>query len=199
MTPQTLSHVVVAVATRSGVNPLTAQCIDQLLGAGATVASVANCSDVALARNLLLTRVLRLVPPERTTILMVDDDMSFERKTAEAIVEAAEDGPTSACYLTSAGALAHHRRGPRNWLTGLGFLAVKRTDLQALADKLEPVTGLNGEKLLPFCQCGPRDGQWWSEDYWLTDALGGVRLARVAVGHIKQHVMMPEMVPDIWE
>ena len=190
-----MKNLLVLTPSRRGVHALTRTCIAALEREGAERLDLTGCSDVALARNLLLTQALT-VPSERDMLLLVDDDMSFSLDQAKAVIASATLSctPTSACYATNAGSLAHTRRKGGRWNSGLGFLALPRVVLAALAAELTELPAINGSKIKPFCQCRPSpDGsEWFSEDYWFTEQLGGVELLSVAVAHIKEMPIRPD-------
>lgn len=184
-------RVLCITPTRSGLQPLTRRCIDALCDLGAARLELAGTSDIALARNLLLTRA-REAPEHRDVFMLIDDDMSFSAAQAELLVQECleRDAPVSAVYATNASCLAATRRADGTWLTGLGFMALTRGCLQKYADELVSVVGINNERFLPFCQTGPHyedeGGVWLSEDYWFCRALGGVQLLPFSVAHLKR-------------
>lgn len=183
-----LRHVWCLTPTRNGIEPLTRRCIDSVCELGAGRLELAGCSDVALARNMLMTRALESAPDDVTVFLLADDDMSFSRAQAELVVgECLErERPVSAIYATNSAAMAHTRRPDGTWLSGLGFMAVQRAHLQRVAEAMGTVVGINGAALYPFCQCGPKGKGWFSEDYWFSDLMGGVDLLPMAVAHLKK-------------
>lgn len=191
-----LRHVVVVTPTREGVNAQTRKCIWALEELGAGRLDLAGCSDVALARNLLLTSALERSEPHRTVFLLVDDDMVFSTGDAQLIVERAlsEAHPVSAVYATSSLALAHSRRPDGRWWSGLGFMAVRRDKLQELADKLPTLQAINRTPIKPFCQCRPNEAgdMWLSEDWFFSEAMGGVILHTIGVAHLKRMPIEPD-------
>jgi hypothetical protein len=130
---------------------------------------------------------------------MLDDDMVF---TAEHVIDvlkcAYETGrPTSACYVLSSGNLAARRKNGK-WSTGLGFLAIPAKILLELGDNSEtfqcPIEGAQGVEVIEFTQTRitkTKEGkrEWQGEDFVLCERLGGVNLAPICVGHLKQRVL----------
>jgi hypothetical protein len=184
-----LAHVVVLTPTREGVHNVTRNAITDIEVLGARRIDLAGCADIALARNILLGKALGLAP-EYKVIAFVDDDIVFTRAQFQLLVERAEreDYPVSAVYPTNELSLAGYRQESGRWLTGLGCWCVRRDLLAAYAETLPELSAINGTVIRPFCQTGPSvDGKMWlSEDYWLSQALGGVVLARLAVTHYKR-------------
>jgi len=185
-----LKHCAVLTPTREGVTSATRNCISELEQLGAERLDMAGCSDVALARNLLLSRALRHMPDHITTFLLVDDDMIFDRATAQLVVERAEQEgkPVSAVYPTNTLQLAAMRWENGLWLTGLGFMALPRVLLRNFVSQHKALPAMNGIEVWPFCQSAPSpDGSmWWSEDYWFSYNMGGVILARLTAKHWKR-------------
>lgn len=191
-----LKHVLILTPTRDGVSSITRRCITALEQLGAGRMDLAGVSDVALARNLLLTSGLDSAEKERTVFLLVDDDMSFSEAQAQLVIDAAEQGayPVSAVYATSAATLAHTRRPDGRWWSGLGFLAIRREQLLELSRRLQPLRGMNGVMFMPFCQSRASvDGErWLSEDYWFCEQFNGVELLPIGVAHYKAMPISPD-------
>lgn len=183
-----LRHVWCLTPSKNGIESLTRRCIDSVCELGAGRLELTGCADVALARNLLMTKALESAPAEVTVFLLVDDDMSFSRAQAELVVgECLErERPVSAIYATNSAAMAHTRRSDGTWLSGLGFMAVQRAHLVRMAEALGTVSAINGNAIHPFCQSAARAHAWFSEDYWFCDLMGGVDLLPMAVAHLKK-------------
>jgi hypothetical protein len=99
-------------------------------------------------------------------------------------------------YPTAIGELAANSRlcpFPGKWITGLGFLAIPRAALLALADDSPAFEWRAGQMAWAFCESKVHylgDGEqqrtmWIGEDYCLCLRLGGVDLLPIAVGHLK--------------
>lgn len=201
--------------TFRGNSEQTKDCITAL---GFPAICIKGIADIALARNLGMTRALEFALKEEfDCFLFVDDDMTFTPDDAKFILQAALDlnHPVSALYsLVSresaaslirnvplevpadspyADALWVHNR----WLVGFGFCAVSRTSLLQLSDKSN-VAILSEEvgNITEFTWTGSEieDGRryWYSEDTRLCNRMGGFILAPVAVGHIKELVLTPD-------
>lgn len=182
-----------------GASDPTLEGLRALSAAGCLVRVWHGLADVALARNIYMTRGLEIAKQsQRSVILLVDDDMKFDVETAQLLVDRARTSgaPVSAAYATANAHLAATTFNGGKWLVGLGFLAVPVERLQALADSSPRVETVNGEFCHPFTWTGPeRDGDrpfWLSEDYRLSQRLGGVILEPVAVGHVKQIPIYPD-------
>lgn len=186
--------IVVCTPTRDGLLPETRSAIEELTALGAERLELAGISDIALARNLLLSRVL--THTDKPTVLLVDDDIVFTAQDVHQLVElATETGdPVSAIYATNAGTVAATRKcpGSTRWLTGLGCMALPRAKLVELTEHLPKVKALGRFDIWPFCTTGPMGGEWSSEDYTFCRRLGGVRLAPVGVAHHKRVPIRPD-------
>lgn len=135
----------------------------------------------------------------RDMILMVDDDMQFQPDQAQELVNHARctGVAASAMYATLASSLAAsamdvQRAGePRRWLTGLGLIAIPAVLLLELERDSERFEMLNGTNVA-FTSSGAKNGRWMSEDFTLTERLGGVHLLPIAVGHLKTIPIYPD-------
>lgn len=200
-----MDRTLVVCASYRGVELRTQACMAALQKHGARLLSGTGIPDVALARNNVLTRALAQ-RGSCDVFLLVDDDMVWTLGAAAKLVGLArQTGEAwSAAYATKE---KHLAATPLEWdaqrtdglcMVGLGMCAVPVAKLEALALELGVVVGPNNSGIVPFCQCRvvtpehdhiPR---WCSEDYWLSRALGGVRLAPIAVGHLKQMDIWPD-------
>jgi hypothetical protein len=186
-----LRHVCVITPTRWGISQRTRACIEDLVVLGARRLDLAGVSDVALARNVLLTRAHDTSEEGITCFLLVDDDITFNRAQAQLLVEQAlsEGIATSAVYPTDELTIAGMPWRDGLWLVGLGFCAVPRACVSAFASRHARLPAINGITIWPFCKSAPapegETAMWWSEDYWFSFNMGGVRLARMAVTHWK--------------
>jgi len=161
-----------------------------------------ECSDVALARNTVLTPALEL-DPSRDVFLLLDDDIvapidvvlklvGYARKTGR---------PASAAYGTQHGKFCATKLdwnpNSQRWMTGLGCCAIPRAVLKGYAETLPVVLGPDDSKLLPFTQSryvNDHAGalRWCSEDYWFCRAIGGVDLLPLPVQHLKVVPIIPD-------
>lgn len=167
--------------------------------------------DVAFARCMALTRAAEVLDeqPERNVVLMVDDDMIGGLDVFEKLIEFARVSQqvTSAAYATQSGHLAACRfrvdgepqkddGGNSLWLTGAGALAIPRARLLFLRTQCARfrIYMPSGElrDCVEFTASGARDGEWFAEDYELCRRFGGVRLAPLAVGHMKKTTFWPD-------
>jgi len=179
----------------------------QLASAGVRIASLDDCSDVYLARNVLLSRALAAAESGNLdTIVLVDDDMSFTLRDVVTLVDRSrqKSRPVSGCYVRSDRTIvAHH---DTCWTTGLGFLAVPTLRLRALAET-SPVFRheLGQDPCYLFVETRllhRQDELWWqSEDYCLTRRLGDVELYPLPIGHRKTVELKPtaEQINDFLE
>jgi len=161
-------------------------------------------TDVALARNISLTLAHTVLQQgQHNMVLMLDDDMVFtDEHVIEVLKQAYESGrPTSACYIMAGGELVAKRKNGK-WHTGLGFLVIPAKLLLELGDKSEtfrcPIDDVRDLNVIKFTESRIVKREWQGEDYVLCERLGGVDLARVGVGHLKQQVIMPS-VPHLKE
>jgi hypothetical protein len=207
-----VKNTIVVVSTNHEMQRVTRERIGQLRRAGAQYVEQVGCSDVALARCLSLTgacNALRLLnQPDNLEsfdrapfdmILMVDDDMQFDVDQAQELVNHARAHvvPASAAYATLNGTLAAspideglHAR--QLWKVGLGLVAIPATLLLALEQR-SPRFELQNGIFSGFTSSAARaDGQWWSEDFTLSERLGGVHLLPIAVGHLKTIPIFPD-------
>lgn len=185
----------VLCSTRFGLQSEAAQSVRALVNLGARDLVMTGITDVALARSVALTsacHVTRSADPPIVAWLMVDDDIVFGVEAAAELVDRAVHSgkPTSAVYMTSAGAPACCPRPAGGWYAGLGCLALPIKQLTRLEQAAEQVEW-NGQTIRAFCECGPVKGHWLSEDYSLCDRLGGVQLAPVPVSHIQRTQLTP--------
>ena len=194
----------------NGVSQQTQRGINECLTHGWATYIQTGCADVALARNIALTAIVDQVPDDdQHAILMVDDDIVFTLQDAERICAMACDTgqAVSAIYSTSDGKLPAMQLKPKYseaetmFLTGLGFLAIPANCFHELAYDSEKTTH-EGRELIVFTWTAPANwderqshenlSMWISEDYRLTLRLGGVLLAKLGVGHLKQVPLYPD-------
>ncbi len=135
-----------------------------------------ECSDLPRARSQLLTHGLEATPAKR--FLLVDSDVTPTAKQILALLGSPRLGPRDivvGTYATRDGRvscipldltadvqlftpglveLAH---------SGLGFCAITREALHAIAETLPLVT--NGQRWRPFCVPFVEDGTYYADDY----------------------------------
>lgn len=201
-----MDRTLIVCASYRGVSLPTKNAIATLELHGARLLCGVGVADVALARNIVLTRALQN-RGGADVCLLVDDDMVWELEAARKLVRLARESGEcwSGTYATKDGTLAatHFEwKGTRTdglRMVGLGFCAVPMAKLEGLAHRLGAVIGPSGQHVVPFCQCSivtpEHDGlpRWCSEDYWFCLAVGGVRLApHVAAGHLKEVPLWPD-------
>lgn len=195
-----LTGVCVVIPTREGLPQQASNCLQDLLVLGARRIVLAGCADIALARNLLITRALDTRVDGEHTLLLLDDDILYDRATIQLLVERsrAAKATVSAVYATNDGHVAARPYGGR-WLTGLGCLAVPMSVMIRAASNLLRLKSARGQDLYPFCQSrylangdrflGPC---WLSEDQWFCRSLGGVEIAPLKVQHFKRMALVPD-------
>ena len=194
-----MDHTIAICTSHRGASDETLASLKALQAAGATVRVWSGLADVALARNIHLTRALREISGTSTDVmLLVDDDMEISVDVAQRLVSKARatDRAVSACYATKTGHLAATRCAS-GWLTGLGSLAVTVSRIAALAAESSLCRTVNGETAYAFTWTGPESQAgaepiWFSEDYRLCERLQGVLLEPVAAGHLKRIALYPD-------
>lgn len=196
-------RAVIVCASHKGLSADTKRSVD---ASGYPLHLIVGVSDTALARNLCLTAALDW---DVDVVLMMDDDMQVIREASRKLVQLAHEHqlPVSALYMTGDGRAAawQSHQGDSwqtsRWLTGLGALAIPMAMLRSLAERSEVVVGdkldvvaftWSGVGRLPLIE-DPRP-RWISEDYRLTERLGGCLLPPIAAGHQKMVALMPDEV-----
>jgi hypothetical protein len=197
-----MKHVLIVSSCNRLMERETQRGIQDLIDLGAGHIDQTDTGDVSLARNLALSQALHLLQVSAyEVILMVDDDMGFSAEQALRLTNHVRETkvPASAAYVLKDGRLAASHLSGDRWLTGLGFLALHRTNLEALAAesaKFRPFKGAKGWAWELTKSCADmHDGDdllWQPEDYRLTRRLGGVVLLPMAVDHIKKHPLRPD-------
>lgn len=196
-----MKNTLVLVCSNRNVEKATTVALAALVSRGAARLDLDHVGDVALARNLGLSRALEVLhrAPRYDVVLMVDDDMVFTADQAQELVAyvRATGVAASAAYVLHDGMLAaSHYRGDR-WQTGLGFLAIPFRVLDALAHSSRKfrASRVAKEWTFEFTESSPVESEtvgelvWEPEDYCLTRRLGGVVLLPLPVGHIKRKVL----------
>lgn len=201
-----MQNLILVTSSNRGAEKHTARLFAALEARGAAHVKQDGSPDVAFARCMALTAacaVLR-VRPERSVVVMMDDDMVCPVETVEELARRAIDSgkACSAAYATQSAHLAATRwkvdgqqkrdvDGRLLWLVGLGLIAVPR-ELLLEVDAASPKFTYRGQTLTAFCGSYAEDGEWWAEDYDLSRNLGGVRLEPLGVGHIKKMPLWPD-------
>lgn len=191
-----MQNVVIAVASNRPIPSLTQQSLRALQVAGAALHTIEGSSDVAFARNVMLSLLVESMRADasRNVALLIDDDMVFSLQQALQLCAHAHGfgRAASGIYPTAIGELAASSAlcpFPERWITGLGFFAIPRAALLQLADESPSFAWTEGRTLWEFTNSALHElrGQpvWLGEDYWLCIRLGGVDLLPIAVGHLK--------------
>lgn len=181
----------------------TQTAIQALVLAGACFLEQRDTGDVALARNLALTKAIRVLEQSAyDVILMIDDDMVFNTDQVQFIIERVRETKKAAsgCYVLGNGYMAAQQMKSGLWQTGLGFLAIHRQALFKLANEV-PVFAANKEAKFPTIQftttgftTDAMGTQYFEpEDFCLTRRLGGVELLPIPIGHVKKRVLLPDV------
>jgi hypothetical protein len=205
MTDGALRNVVMAIATNRPIPKATQDCVQAVIADGAILHTIEGSSDVAFARNIQLSLLVHTFQADATrdVALLVDDDMVFSLDQARRLCAYAKLKPAvcSGIYATAIGELAASTQWspfPDKWLTGLGFFAIPRAALLALADN-SPAFQWRGQTLWQFTQSSlhifgvdMNEPRWIGEDYWLCVRFGGVDLLPLAIGHLKQIPLYPD-------
>lgn len=184
------------MSTNRGVDKDTKVGINALEHMGALYIEQAGTSDVALARNIALSLTLEVLEkyPERDVILMIDDDMTFTTDDAVKVCKHAKKHftATAGAYVNQRGQFAGKPISKEKWVMGLAFVAFPAKLLQLLRTQSAPIPHPNpGQKNYAFTWTGEENNQWWSEDYRLTQRLGGCEVLPIAIGHLKKLPMFP--------
>lgn len=197
-----MKNTLVIVTSNRDIKKETARALDVLTAAGADRLDVDGINDVSIARNIALTKALRL-HSDREIFLLVDDDMLFTLEEAQLLVDYVREHnrPASATYVIGTGHLsARHLKGDC-WQTGLGFFALTRTQLQDLADHSTQGIATPGDTdtIFQFCKAELRTNPknksgpllWEPEDFCFTRRLGNVALLPIRARHLKVMALQP--------
>lgn len=206
-----MSHNLVICSSHHGICSATQGSIGALVRRGYNAVVDEGCADVALARNMALSRALEKVRElenvDEYVFLLIDDDMVFDATQADILCAQARmiRMPVSGIYATAMATVAATLLEPttRRYLTGLGFLAIPVPLLLELESKSQSFRHGDGT-YTEYCWTGCADrfasqllppklhDGWISEDYCLTLRLGGARLSRMAIGHMKTVPLYPD-------
>ena len=197
--------LLVLVPTRDVISKETTECF-AYLPKSATLRSLVGCSDVTLARNVLLTDAFDSMRANSAIegALFIDDDIVFNRSNVEALLEQSQtlgNIATAGAYGHGQGSFAATRfgrsiEGPGRkpvplFYTGAGFLFIPRRLVLDLGGVSRVVSGPEGRPVRAFTQSHPGPEMWHSEDYELCWRLGGVPLV-TTVGHVKRMTLYPD-------
>lgn len=193
------------LVVRSSNRPIDQQantCVLVLASAGAGLIDQSGCSEVSFARNQALSMALQVLKKSDRTfdmVLMVDDDIVFDLKTALAVVGSARASGVacSACYALANGNIAVELLPSGRFMTGLGFLAIPAPLLLRVAESAPVFLTNEKTEVVEFTRstsedCPDGTRRWMPEDFYLTRLLGGAQLLPVAVGHLKTRAVQPD-------
>lgn len=173
----------------------TRQCVDALACADIPTIMNIGCADIALARNMDITRGLERANEEGIDVLvLIDDDMVFNVEQVKQIAEHAygADHPVSGIYIMKNRDLVVWRiPDTKLFVGGMGFMAVSVKLLNERVKTLKKFTWKDSWAY-EFCVAGPVDGVWRQEDKCFCEVFGGVELAPIIVAHMKVMPMMPD-------
>lgn len=217
----TTTDPVILVPAYQSISEPTARLLADATSCGFRVLEGRGCSNIALARNLLLERLSQL-PHTPCYVWWIDSDIVASvtqliemQEELDAIDDAARTtgtGPTmlSARYVSRMvhGAPAWRALAPEERLStgqilcdhvGLGCaVAYGYHVLQAwhAAPPLDPESGVSRAP----CWDGPAGGEWYSEDraycrHWRQEIGGVVALSEQSVGHLMQVAAYPQPQP----
>ena len=195
-----MTPLIITVASRSGISHKFAEGLRRL--SPTALVCIDGLSDVTLARNVQLTESEPLWTDD-AVVLMIDDDIVIQTDEAQQRIRALIDKavetqvPCSGLYVDKNGdptacRLTVDKKGTWfRWLTGLGMIAIPVNCLRALKDN-SLVVESRGKKITCYTCSGPLLNkatgkfQWSSEDYSLTNRLGGANLyPELSFGHLK--------------
>jgi hypothetical protein len=198
-----MKQTLILVTTHRGLSDETYECI---LKTGCTsICKVKGQACIDRARSIAFDQAFEAfrMEPSLDVLLCIDDDMVFEPRDAQRLVEIARQTqmPVAARAVNSHGELAARRYERERliigsgayaefWVTGLAFIAIPKMHFVELGKTLPKLGGIR-----EWCHTGRHPGfpdQWIGEDYWFCAALGGVLLAPFGVGHLKPAVLWPK-------
>jgi hypothetical protein len=192
-----LEKTIIISVTRNGPGSVTQGCIEAL--GCPSIAKFVGMSNLPKARSIAFDEVLKATEGQPIdTVLLLDDDMVFEKQTILRLVELSRlhNECVSAVALSQAGIVAARPHEPliarvrKRWLTGLSCMAVPLGRLRTAAAELRTIGGVR-----EWCLTGehPRlPGEWIGEDMWFCLHFDGVELAPLGVGHLKSTAIWPD-------
>lgn len=188
-----MKDVLIVVSTNRGIDRQTEECINPIVLERAELIKQMGTSDVALARNIALTVASQVLRENKNlvTVLMIDDDMTFEKVDAYRVIEQSQKTklPVAGAFVTQRGTLAAKPFTKTKWQTGLAFLAIPSDMILELWNKSKSVMAPEATKV--FTWSGEDYGEWVPEDYRLCRRLGGVNILPVSIGHLKNIAVFP--------
>ena len=196
-----MKNVLVVRSSNRAIDEAAADCVLALVSDGAALIKQRGSSEVSYARNFALTsavRALKHPTSQADVVLMVDDDMVFTPAQAFELTGAAVriGAPCSACYLLGNGFPPFERLPSGRFVGGLGMLAIPRSCLLELAERSHVYRDREGQPMVEFTWSASDldaagDRRWVSEDWRLTERLGGFELLPIAIGHLKTRALFP--------
>lgn len=176
-----------------------------------SVLIVRGLPDQSKARSMAFDQALRATAVGEATridtILALDDDMVVEPKGIQTLVDHSRETQhcCSAVAINAEGKLCARPLpqlvlvpgNPTLWLTGLACMAIPRTRMAKIQERLPITAGIH-----EWCRTGSHPDfpdEWVPNDFWFCHHWGGVLLLPVGVGHLKQMTMWPDerMIRDI--
>ena len=187
-------NILCVCTSHRGPQTDTRQCIDNLACAGIPTIMNVGCADIALGRNMDITRGLQRANVDGTEVIVLfDDDMVFSVEQVEKIAAHALEAPcpVSGIYVMKNRELAIWRiEESDRFVAGLGFIAASVKVLNEKAKELPTFRWKDTEATL-WTKAGPDEGIWGQEDIYFCKQFGGVEIAPIIVGHLKTIPMAP--------
>ena len=198
-----MDNVIITVASRGGISRQFSKAIEAL--EPRAIVCIDGVSDVTLARNIQLTECEKFWE-NADTVLMLDDDIVIHDSDAQdklrrLVAHSVESRvASSGLYVDKTGfPTCSILRTDNNklWVTGLGVLAVPVSLLSELKKHVKNVT--MRDRLLTCYTAShaefnqhANEYQWMSEDFTLTNRLGGVHLfPELSFAHNKTMPLSP--------
>lgn len=206
-------HILIGCISQRGEAEETRALLSGLVQVGAGLLLVKNSSPVALARNMLFTRIIDELPKdtERRILLLLDDDMAGTVANAIKLCEHSwrTGNACSGAYVQPNGKLQGRKiEQPitlkesgeyfvTTWETGLGAFAMPLVLLSALCNSETRVAHpAYPPGVFPLCQMGRhprRPDEWASEDAWLCQSLPPpVQMLPIPFGHVRPLTLWPD-------
>jgi hypothetical protein len=169
-----------------------------------SVLIVRGIPDQSKARSLAFDKALEATAVGKATcidtILALDDDMVFGSQVIQSLVDHSRE--TQHCCSTVAvnaeGKLCARPLpqlvlvpgNPTLWLTGLACMAIPRTRMARIQERLPVTAGIH-----EWCRSGAHPDypdEWLPNDFWFCQLWQGVLLLPLAVGHMKPTAIWPD-------
>lgn len=200
-------RIIILTVSHHGEEAQMRKCLSAAMTAGTGLLLIdEGASEVAFARNLILTRLLDELPPNsvREVATCIDDDISFTLANLLKLADEAwtSGNPTAGIYVNGQGQIQAELNG-KNWETGLGFFAIPIPVLRAAASRISRVKHrAYPPGIYPFCQSGihpETPEEWCPEDKWLCRTLRPVAIGSVIAAHIRKIGLEPtsDSVADV--